>query len=78
VDSPTAVRTYEGHTSPVSAVCVLNARQFVSGSLDKTLKLWNVDSSAAVRTYIGHTNSVDAVCMLNVERLAVCVWFSRS
>ena len=42
VDSSTAVMTYSGHTDYVRAVCMMNAKQFVSGSLDKTLKLWNV------------------------------------
>jgi len=53
---------YSGHMNIVKAVCALNAKQFVSGSEDKTLKLWNVDSPTAVRTFSGHTDSVTAVC----------------
>jgi len=79
VDNSTAVRTFSGHNpSPnpnsypikrgVRAVCMVNARQFVSGSSDYTLKLWNVDNSTAVRTFSGHTDGVTAVCMLNAEQ----------
>ena len=47
---------------------MLNAKQFVSCSYDKTLKLWNVDSSTAVMTYSGHTNTVWGVCALNAKQ----------
>ena len=48
------VRTYRGHTNIVVAVCKLNDKQFVSGSNDATLKLWNVGKEDAVLAYNGH------------------------
>ena len=53
-----SVMTYSGHTHMGVGVCAMNAKQFVSGSHDNTLKLWNVDSSTAVITYSGHTDLV--------------------
>ena len=43
----------------------LQPLQFVSGSSDKTLKLWNVGEEDAVMTFSGHTGPMTAVCMLN-------------
>jgi len=80
-DVQNAVMTYSGHTGPVNAVCALpkselqTPQQFVSGSDDKTLKLWNVgeegdgDVQNAVMTYSGHTNNVNAVCALPKSKL---------
>jgi len=67
-NSGDCVMTYSGHTDCVNAVCMVNGKQFVSGSEDRTLKLWNVDSSTAVMTYSGHSGSVYAVCMVNAKQ----------
>ncbi len=56
-------RTLQGHTC-VFSVCVSpDGRSIVSGSFDKTLKVWDVSSGACVRTLQGHTHVVTTVCM---------------
>ena len=69
-DGMSSVRSYRGHVNSVDAVCALNAKQFLSGSKDTTVKLWNVDSSTAVRTYslLGDDewgNPIQYMCALN-------------
>jgi WD40 repeat protein len=49
------------HTRCITCLAVApDGRFFVSGSLDKTLKLWSFEKSAALRTY-DHTNVVNGV-----------------
>jgi WD40 repeat protein len=51
-----------GHTSWVSSVaCSLDGRSVLSGSLDDTLKLWDVATGNEIRTLAGHTNTVLSV-----------------
>jgi len=51
-----------GHTDLVWSVAISpNGRYALSGSRDKTLKLWNVSSGAEIRTFQGHTASVRSV-----------------
>lgn len=44
------VKKFDGHTGPVSGVALsADASQLVSGSEDKSLRIWNVESGAMVR-----------------------------
>jgi len=58
------LRIFEGHTSVVSSVCFsADGRFALSGSADRTLKLWEVTSGRCLRTFIGHADEVRSVCM---------------
>src|SRR3990172_2525057 len=54
-----------GHTSSVNCVSVFmgsdGTNRIVSGSDDKTLKVWNAESGVCERTLLGHTRSVRCV-----------------
>jgi WD40 repeat protein len=41
--------------------CSLDGRSVLSGSLDDTLKLWDVATGNEIRTLAGHTNTVLSV-----------------
>ena len=70
-----SLRLYEGHTNDVIAVAMCtDGKHFVSGSLDKTLHLWNIASRACEQVYgippiwnnhdyKRHTDGVSAVAM---------------
>jgi WD40 repeat protein len=54
-----------GHTLPVSAVAVLlDGRRAVSGSADKTLRLWDLSSGATLCTLRGHIGYITSVAVL--------------
>jgi hypothetical protein len=54
----------EGHTDSVSCVVQLADGRMVSGSLDSTLRLWDIESGVCVKTLAGHTDSVYCVVQL--------------
>jgi len=54
--------TFEGHTSSVSSVSWSpDGRCVISGSMDNTLRLWEVFGEKCLRTFEGHTNGVSSV-----------------
>jgi WD40 repeat protein/serine/threonine protein kinase len=56
------VRRFHGHTDNVSSVTFSpNGRYALSGSSDKTLRLWEVASGREVRCFEGHTDNVTSV-----------------
>jgi WD40 repeat protein len=58
------VRTVQGHSGPVWAVAATpDGRQAISGSDDKTLKLWDLETGKVVRTLEGHSGRVYAVAV---------------
>ena len=58
------LRTFAGHTGTVNAVAITpDGRRFVSGSSDKTLKVWDLHAEQEVFTLSGHTNSVESIAI---------------
>ncbi|MCT7988971.1 NB-ARC domain-containing protein, partial [Laspinema olomoucense] len=58
------IRTLTGHGNSVNAVAISrDGQRVVSGSLDKTLKVWNLATGEEERTLTGHGNSVTAVAI---------------
>ena len=55
-DDPALVRTFEGHSDWVNSVAFSpDGRYALSGSGDKTLKLWEISTGKLVRTFEGHS-----------------------
>ena len=68
------LRTLSGHSSWVRAVAVLGGDRVVSGSRDKTLKVWSVASGECLQTLSGHSLSVTAVAVLDADRIVSGSW----
>ncbi|MBL7128352.1 MAG: caspase family protein [Ignavibacteria bacterium] len=52
-----------GHTSKVTSVCFSpDGNYILSGSSDKTVKLWDISNGKEIRNFTGHTRSVNSVC----------------
>jgi WD40 repeat protein len=63
---------YNGHTHSVSSVCLSgDGRYALSGSLDKTLRLWELGTDRCLRTFEGHTSTVLSVCLSGDGRYAL-------
>lgn len=63
---------FAGHESQVNCIAISrDARHVVSGSHDKTLKLWDVASGECLHTFTGHTSAVNAVRLSNDSRFIV-------
>ena len=54
-----------GHTRHVIALKLTKKGELASGSLDKTIKIWNLNDGTLKRTLTGHTGEVWALEMLN-------------
>ncbi|XP_066597438.1 WD repeat-containing protein 81 isoform X2 [Prorops nasuta] len=73
------LQSFLGHTNSVRCMCVLdNENSFISGSRDKTVKLWSLRSqgdgstaSSCQYTYTGHKKSILALTFLESLRYAV-------
>jgi WD40 repeat protein len=58
------LRTLNGHSSSVNAVAVTaDGKRAISGSIDKTLKVWDLTTGKEQFTLKGHTSSVKAVAV---------------
>jgi WD40 repeat protein len=62
VASGRCLRTFEGHANNVEAVALsADGRYALSGSVDTTLKLWEVASGVCLRTFEGNNYAVSSV-----------------
>jgi WD40 repeat protein len=61
-----------GHTRRVRSVCLrADGRQVLSGSLDRTLRLWELPGGRCVRVFEGLGSDVNAVTLGRDGRLAL-------
>lgn len=67
-----ARRLLTGHSQPVAGVTLSNDAQFaLSGSWDKTMRLWDLNTGTSVRTFQGHTKDVTCVAFSGDNRQIV-------
>lgn len=68
-----------GHTEAIRTVaCSPDGKLALSGSDDKTLRLWDIASGLCVRVFEGHTNSVRSVAFSHDGRLALSGSFDKT
>ncbi|NJM76398.1 MAG: hypothetical protein HC852_12170 [Acaryochloridaceae cyanobacterium RU_4_10] len=61
-----------GHIDSVGSICLSVDNRFaLSGSSDKTLKLWDIETGKCLRTFTGHTNIVSSVCLSTENRFVL-------
>lgn len=56
-----SVVKFDGHTDGVLCCAFDNQKLMMSGSYDKTIKIWNTDTGELIRTLVGHTMGVKAI-----------------
>jgi len=58
------ISTFTGHSDSVKALAVTpNGKQVISGSFDKTIKVWSLKTGAEIHTLRGHSDSVTAIAV---------------
>ena len=60
--------TFAGHSRSVMSVAILGPDRIVSGSEDKTVKIWNTDGEC-LKTLEGHSDGVYSVAILGPDRI---------
>ena len=58
MSTETCILTLTGHTYYVLSLIQLRNGDLVSGSQDKTIKIWNIETRACIQTLTGHTRPV--------------------
>jgi WD40 repeat protein len=63
-------RTFTGHAGTVFSIAIVDiGATFVSGSADKTARLWSIYSGACFRIFVGHGSWVSTVCCLDNQTI---------
>lgn len=67
-----SVKTFTGHSKSLKTVAFLpNGQQVLSGSADRTLKLWDINTGQEIRTFVGHGDIVNSVAVSPDGRTAL-------
>ena len=53
---------FSGHKDWISCLCPISNKILVSGSRNKTIKIWNIEDRSIMSTLSGHTAAVSALC----------------
>jgi WD40 repeat protein len=69
---PALVRTLKGHTKNVTCIDMTpDGKLAISGSRDRTLRVWNLQDGECLRTLEGHTDEVTSVSITPDGKLAI-------
>lgn len=60
----------KGHTENIKAIFISDNNIIISGSKDKTIKLWDYQKKKNILTLKGHTKTVRCICTIN-EKLII-------
>ena len=58
------------HTSRIESLITLSNGNLASGSLDETIKIWDVGEGKEICTLEGHKSKINALSLLNDRRFA--------
>lgn len=73
------LRTLEGHTGDVTSVAITpDGRRAVSGSRDKTLRIWDLQSGKTLRTLEGHAAQVLDVVITSDGKRAISAGYDHT
>jgi WD40 repeat protein len=75
----TPVRVLEGHTSWIDPVAITpDGKRIVSGSEDRTIRIWDIDSGKCLTTLKGHTSVVRAIAVTSNGKRIVSGSFDKT
>jgi len=77
--SPHCVRTFQDHSDEVTSVYLSDdGKWLLSGSSDKTLKLWDVAMTKCIRTFEGHSSEISSVVLGEGGRRALSACYDKT
>ena len=53
---------FSGHKESILCPCAISNKILASGSLDTTIKIWNIEDRSIMSTLSGHTGTVNVLC----------------
>ena len=62
------------HTSEITCLCLINNSDqllLASGSLDNTIKIWNLTTGKCIKTFEQHTKGIQCLLFLNNDQILV-------
>lgn len=59
------IKMFSGHSSGVCCLKVAEATKLISGSKDKTIKIWDMKTGECLQTFAGHTSDVRCLHLLS-------------
>ena len=62
--------TMSSHTKPITSLILLNENQLVSGSEDKTIKIWDIKKRQCISTITGNYEIINSLLKLNENTIA--------
>ena len=66
VQSQRLIHAFEGHTTTITCVLARRIRAcdfLFTGSLDKTVRMWNIESGDTLRTFKGHIDGITSIVL---------------
>ena len=60
------------YSSIIYCLIKLNSNEIISGSFDKTIKIWNLKEEKCIKTLEGHTDGINNLIKLNSNEIASC------
>ncbi|AZL53363.1 hypothetical protein EI285_01765 [Aliarcobacter skirrowii] len=72
-DNPSCLdKNINGHNKDVNSIAISSDNRYiVSGSSDKTVKLWEINSGKLLKTFTGHKNIVNSIAISSDNRYIV-------
>lgn len=62
----------EAHSKPVFSICIMKNGKLASGSIDNTIKIFDISTKLCEMTLVGHTDWVMYISLLSNESLISC------
>jgi len=59
------IKSFKGHTSPVTQIAAIDQNCFISSSWDTTVRMWSAVTGECIRTFRGHRDWVHAISVLD-------------